>query len=472
MDYEKEMPFGAFDSELMRQEISIPKGFTATIKGDKIILTKTESEDERIRKTLIRFHKSTIDIDGIKGCDIIAWLEKQGEQKPADKVETKFKVWDSIKTTNEETLTITKIDDKGYWSEDLFICGFDDAAKWELVEQKSDDKVEPKLGQPEMTKMSDQEKEIIEIPSGAKDSELQEAIYNIPTGFHAEIENDCIIIRKGERKPYGQRKECLDCQFYYAGECKGFCQMKRGEQKSDDKVEPKFNFKVGQWIVATGKCVYLIAKIDGFNVTLVDVDGNEYVFDTSSLEDAYLWTIKDAKDGDVLQLGKVTVIFKEFIDDEDCKCYCSVYDGEFEIPIQDNSYGYYNAIPATKEQRDTLMKAMTDAGYTFDFDKKDLKKVKQKPAEEYNGEDYGIDSLYHAQRILEKTLGSVEGYQSDDGILEHKCAITAVKKLYEQKPAWSEEDEEEFEIATETLRRAGQCRSASWLKSLKERMGG
>lgn len=37
-----------------------------------------ESEDERIRNTLIRFHKSTIDIDGIKGDEIVSWLEKQG----------------------------------------------------------------------------------------------------------------------------------------------------------------------------------------------------------------------------------------------------------------------------------------------------------------------------------------------------------------------------------------------------------
>ena len=35
-------------------------------------------EDEKIRKALVRFHKSTIDIDGIKGADILAWLEKQG----------------------------------------------------------------------------------------------------------------------------------------------------------------------------------------------------------------------------------------------------------------------------------------------------------------------------------------------------------------------------------------------------------
>ena len=35
---------------------------------------------ERIRKALIRFHKSSIDVDGIKGTDIIAWLEEQGEK--------------------------------------------------------------------------------------------------------------------------------------------------------------------------------------------------------------------------------------------------------------------------------------------------------------------------------------------------------------------------------------------------------
>lgn len=40
-----------------------------------------ESEDERIRKALVRFHKSTIDVDGIKGEEIVAWLEKQVEQK-------------------------------------------------------------------------------------------------------------------------------------------------------------------------------------------------------------------------------------------------------------------------------------------------------------------------------------------------------------------------------------------------------
>ena len=72
----KEIPFGAFDSELMRQEISIPEGFTATIEGDKIILTKTESEDERIRKAIIEYFESC----NIKHLDWIDWLEKQNKE--------------------------------------------------------------------------------------------------------------------------------------------------------------------------------------------------------------------------------------------------------------------------------------------------------------------------------------------------------------------------------------------------------
>jgi polyhydroxyalkanoate synthesis regulator phasin len=71
---------------------------------------------------------------------------------------------------------------------------------------------------------------------------------------HKDIEGGILAIIKwmnpnyfnekdGEQKPYGKRQECVDCQFNYAGECKGSCTMKRGEQKSTDKVEPKFHKK-------------------------------------------------------------------------------------------------------------------------------------------------------------------------------------------------------------------------------------
>ena len=50
--------------------------------------------------------------------------------------EHKFKVGDEIETANEESLTITKIDDEGYWSGDLFICNFNEECCWDLVEPK------------------------------------------------------------------------------------------------------------------------------------------------------------------------------------------------------------------------------------------------------------------------------------------------------------------------------------------------
>lgn len=91
-----------------------------------------------------------------------------------------------------------------------------------------------------------------------------------------------------------------------------------------------------------------------------------------------LWTIQDAKNGDVIHLGIVTAIFKKYIGQEKCICYCSFCkDGGFEIPIEngeDNVYGCYNATLATKEQRVALMKAMNDVGYEWDIEKKELKK--------------------------------------------------------------------------------------------------
>ena len=48
----------------------------------------------------------------------------------------------------------------------------------------------------ELTKIENE----IEIPFGAKDSELQEVTYYIPEGFHAEIEDNNVVIKKGEQK--------------------------------------------------------------------------------------------------------------------------------------------------------------------------------------------------------------------------------------------------------------------------------
>lgn len=55
------------------------------------------------------------------------------QKKDCTKVEPKFKIGNEIQTKNEESLTITRIDQCGYWSNDLFICGFDEECMWGLV---------------------------------------------------------------------------------------------------------------------------------------------------------------------------------------------------------------------------------------------------------------------------------------------------------------------------------------------------
>ena len=248
---------------------------------------------------------------------------------------------------------------------------------------------------------------------------------------------------------------------------------KKELRKIVDNVKPKFH--VGDWIISDAVDKdYHICKITGIkdgNYTIESTYGykghNQFdVFDNSYR----LWTIKDAKDGDVLATLNYIYIF-DSIDKETetvgYYCLMKKSDGHFSFGDYKIHDEILNSIPATKEQRDLLFQKMKEAGYEWDAEKKELKKIE----EEVNGEDYGIDSLFHAQRILEKTLGKVDGYQSDDGILEHKCAISAVKKLYEKKPAWSEEDERMYRGIHNLIYSTPYCNSrkefSDWLESLK-----
>lgn len=72
----------ATDSELVLQELK------------EIFPELKESEDEKIRKEIIQSIQDDMCVIHKDKC--IAWLEKQGEQKPADKVEPKFKAGDFI----------------------------------------------------------------------------------------------------------------------------------------------------------------------------------------------------------------------------------------------------------------------------------------------------------------------------------------------------------------------------------------
>jgi hypothetical protein len=76
-------------------------------------------------------------------------------------------------------------------------------------------------------------KDKIEIPFGAKDSELYECEYTIPEGYEAEIKDGKVIIRKKESEDEKIRKEIIDFvknRGGFKGEWIAWLE-KKGEQK-------------------------------------------------------------------------------------------------------------------------------------------------------------------------------------------------------------------------------------------------
>ena len=133
-----------------------------------------------------------------------------------------------------------------------------------------------------------------------------------------------------------------------------------------DMVEPKF--KVGDWVVYDGwVCQITDVKEDGYCNSV-------HGFIPKEREEVMrLWTIQDAKDGDVLVdvYGNIGMFEKH--DDFDWSSYYSLgYNRGFQcFKIEHENEKTY---PATKEQRDLLFQKMKEAGYKWDADNKKLKK--------------------------------------------------------------------------------------------------
>ena len=163
---------------------------------------------------------------------------------------------------------------------------------------------------------------------------------------------------------------------------------------SDKELEPKFN--VGDWIVTDDSFGKIVRHVDeiSFNIidkgyVLSDENGLFYNLSFDKEHKWHKWTIQDAEDGGVLASELTDSIFLfRGIKDNKIDFYCD-YDAGLESPYDrfgiNDSSEHYGSVeesqdihPATKEQRDTLIKAMANAGYTFDFEKKELKKIEPK----------------------------------------------------------------------------------------------
>lgn len=256
---------------------------------------------------------------------------------------------------------------------------------------------------------------------------------------------------------------------------------KQGEQKSADKVEPKF--KVGDWVAIESEIglstpLQIVDMDDNF-YRVEDTNGSSGVPKIDYLDRHYhLWTTQDAKDGDVLVDEDNNIgIYKEI---EGIYWHSYIYLG-----CDNRLYGFSiggshmqnNTKPATKDQCDLLFQKMHEAGYEWDAEKKKLRKVEQKLA--WSKEDI---TNYSKVLFILQTLT----FPTDN---ERRELVTWLEKQCEQKPIeenkgnigktspkWSEEDENMRESTIDVLvnnTMSGSegdkvySKEIDWLKSLK-----
>jgi len=277
---------------------------------------------------------------------------------------------------------------------------------------------------------------------------------------------------------------------------KGSCQMKRSEQNLTDKVEPKF--KVGDILVSDEedrRHIYKVTAITNYDTyLLLDLeDGytrNESVY-TSDLA-MYLWTIQDAKKGDVLfYTGNVKysdgikfdriLLFENLDTSFFVLTKCS--NGVEDYGINENIDYPDNIIPATKEQKEILFMVMKEACYELDADKKELKKIEQKPAWSEEDEeivealnDYvkNLDILFSEIKIGDKDILSKEFRKK----IQHWLKSLKDRVQPQPKQEWSEEDEKLYNSALWHIKNScgnngknsGEFDVYNWFKSLKDRI--
>ena len=166
----------------------------------------------------------------------------------------------------------------------------------------------------------------------------------------------------------------------------------------DDEEDWNLNFKEGDyvecicndapWVLTIGD-IYKILYVEqsGYitRVTIKDIkDDRTLTIGESDFIDMFKhWSIQDAKDGDVLFTSSTasheTFVFKGIDENGNAKCYFA-YDSE--DGFREGTYHFIgsatNCKPATKEWRDLLFQKMKGAGYEWNAEKKELKKINDK----------------------------------------------------------------------------------------------
>ena len=141
------------------------------------------------------------------------------------------------------------------------------------------------------------------------------------------------------------------------------------EQESNDEIEPKF--KVGDWVIRKDEKNFA----NGCKFAqITTIDKEKYWFDSGTWlekEDIRLWTIQDAKDGDVLATDYSVFIFQKVGIDGNPIAHGGLVEGTF-YEGRGGCWTEGRCYPATGKQRELLFQKIKKTDYKWDFKNKKL----------------------------------------------------------------------------------------------------
>ena len=217
------------------------------------------------------------------------------------------------------------------------------------------------------------------------------------------------------------------------------------KQKPADKVEPKF--KVGDWVraISSGNIFKILSVNDGlYRVLCYDGVEANYPIEDVDYDLAY-WAIQDAKDGDVLATESWLYIFKytnnKNIIQFHCNCPINVNPLEWSFSFDESYLDIYidaNIHPATKEQRELLFQKMKEAGYEWDTEKKELRKIEQTSTWSEEDEERIEFLIAMCNDEQAECVNNSTMYRE---CTETKDWLNSLKDRVQPKQEWSEEDE-------------------------------
>lgn len=174
-----------------------------------------------------------------------------------------------------------------------------------------------------------------------------------------------------------------------------------------DTDKPKF--AIGAYVTDDGETYLHIIGYANNTYQLETVDGTSSHFRQEFIEKKYrLWSIEDAKEGDVLAARECLVLFKE-IDGLNIKCYCTYHfmnTPMFHVDTLQNKRAF---CPATRKQQVLFFQKLKEAGY--EWNKKELLKIERKPG----------DAHYELEEFAKIVRGNLTGISK------------AVQELFEAK---------------------------------------